>query len=456
MKAIVLAAGKSTRFKSNKHKALHDLLGKTILERILNTLWELQPKQIHFVLGYQLEQIAAILTNAETYIEQIEQLGTAHALQTGLKNLEDDGNGFFVTCVDTPLVRTETLKRLIKKTQDCSAAIGLLTANLHNPSGYGRIVKNENNLIQGIIEEKDLTNEQKQIQEVNAGLYYFNMPIQQLSDRLKSISNKNKQNEYYLTDIISPDLKIVSEICEDSDEILGINSRIDLEKAIQALNVRTIKCLQEKGVTFLSPESCLISPEAKIEADTIIGPNCQIYGSSQIGSNCYIAGNSFIQSSIIAENTQIRYSQIIESQIGNNCSIGPFANLRPGSQLANNVVIGDFVEVKNSQIAQNSKIPHLSYIGDSSIGEDVNIGAGTITANFDAISGNKNKTQIGNGVKIGSNSVLVAPIEIADNCFIGAGTIVTESVRKSNSLILSRCPQSIKEDWVLKKKEELG
>ncbi len=453
MKIIVLAAGKSTRFKSRKHKALHNLLGKTILERTLETLWKLYPSQIQFVLGHQLELLAQELKQGETFIEQTEQLGTAHALQIGLSNLQSITEGILVTCIDTPLLRAETLENLIKQTQKSSAQIGLLTAELDNPFGYGRI-ETINNQIK-IIEEKDASTAQKAIKQVNAGVYFFNMPLAQIQAGLKAISNKNSQKEYYLTDMIewalSQNLKVVSEKCSDSEEILGINSRLDLEKAIQALSQRKIKQLQAEGVSFLNSNSCLIAPEAQIGMDSIIGLNCQILGSTTIGENCQIHNNCFIQDSSIGDDTQIRYSQIVESHIGKACLVGPFANLRPNTQLADNVIVGDFVEIKNSQVAGNSKIPHLSYIGDASIGEQVNIGAGTITANYDAILGIKNKTQIGNNVKVGSNCVLVAPIEIADNCFVAAGSTITESVKTKDSLIIARQKQIVKENWVKEK-----
>lgn len=454
MKIIVLAAGKSTRFKSNKHKALHDLLGKTILERALSTLQKLNPKQMQLVLGHQIESMVAQLKHGETFIEQNEQLGTAHALKIGLSNLNDDSGGFLVTCIDTPLLRLETLQSLIEKTKKEAAQIGILTAEPENNFGYGRIERSGNQI--KIIEEKDATEKQKNIKEVNAGVYFFNMPLANLTESLKVISNQNAQKEYYLTDLIQQkDFKIITEKCSDWQEIIGINSRLDLEMAIQVLSQRKIKELQRAGISFLNSHSCLLSPEAQIGIDSVIGLNCQILGETTIGENCQI-NNCFIHDSSIGDNVQIRYSQIVQSRIGSNCLVGPFANLRPDTQLANNVMVGDFVEIKNSQIAQNSKIPHLSYIGDSEIGEDVNIGAGSITANYDAIAGLKHATQIGHNVKVGSNCVLVAPLQIANNCFIAAGSTIVNSVHEQNSLIIAREKQIVKKNWVKEKQKAIN
>ncbi|MDJ0625862.1 MAG: bifunctional UDP-N-acetylglucosamine diphosphorylase/glucosamine-1-phosphate N-acetyltransferase GlmU [Candidatus Caenarcaniphilales bacterium] len=458
MKIIVLAAGKSTRFKSKKHKALHQIFGKSILERVLETLWELNPKQIQFVLGHQLEEVASNLKNGETYVHQLEQLGTGHALKYGLSNLEDDNDGLLVTCVDTPLLKKNTLNGLINVTKSQEAQVGILSAKLENPFGYGRIVKKEN-YITKIVEEKDATEEEKRIDEINSGVYYFNMPYSKLLEGISSIKNSNKQQEYYLTDIIewanSEKLKSVSYVTDDPSETFGINSKADFANAINILNQRKIKDLQNNGVIFINPSSCFVSPETFIGADTVVYPNTYFNKKVNVGENCQIGPNSFIEDSTIEGNSVVRFSQVVETNIGKDCSVGPFANLRPGTKMLDYSSVGDFVEVKNSEIGSRTRVPHLSYIGDSCLGNDVNIGAGTITANYNAITDKKSRTKLGDNVKVGSNSVLVSPVEVSDGCMIGAGSIVTESVNCKDSLVISRNKQEVKENWVKDKKSQL-
>ena len=460
MKIVVLAAGKSTRFKSAKHKALHDFLGQSIFARVKQALINLKPDFIQFVLGHQLPVLSALLKSdqQEFFIEQKQQLGTAHALKTALSaerfiNLPENENiNLLITCIDTPLLTTETLQNLIHSTKLEKAEIGILTAELDNPTGYGRIIKSKNDLIQAIREEKDCTENERKISEINAGVYYFNLSFSKLKEGLDSIQNTNSQQEYYLTDLIEwaiqNDLKVISSICKDSSEVLGINSRADLEKAIQTASRKQVQKLMAQGITFLDSTTVLISPETEISADSVIWPNCQFIGKVKIGSESNIGPNTFIQNSEIGHNCSIRQSNLVEVNIADQCSVGPFANLRPQTILDTGVLIGDFVEVKNSFIGKNSKVSHLSYMGDCTLGEEVNIGAGTITANYNALSGNKSKTIIGDKVKVGSNCVFVAPVQIADNCFVAAGSTVTQDVEHSNSLIIARSKQIIKENWV--------
>lgn len=466
MKVIVLAAGKSTRFKSSKHKVLHDLLGKNILKRVTEMALGLEPEEICFVLGHQKEILSDEINSfgikdiRVTYAEQKEQLGTAHAVITGLKAIktieEKQDKGLLVLCGDVPLIKTETLKNLIAETKKNSGKIGLLTADLFNPFGYGRIVRDtadKKRRVIKIVEEKDATSEERRIREINSGIYYFDLSPEELLKLLSNVKNNNKQKEYYLTDLVSEaskkKIKVASYKCEDETEIYGINSKSELSKVIGLLSRRHIEYLQnEAGVLFTHPQSCLISPEVKIGTDTVIQQNCQILGQTEIGQNCLIGMNSCIENCKISDNVSIKMSNLIESEIEKNCSVGPFANIRPSTKLKENSLVGDFVEIKNSTLGKNSKASHLSYLGDAEIGDDVNIGAGVITANFDAIKNTKNKTKLGNGVKVGSNSVFVAPVEIADNCMIGAGTTVTKNVEKKNSLLINEKKDILKQDWL--------
>jgi len=462
MKIIVLAAGKSKRFKSNKHKALHDLLGKTILERILDCLWSLNPSQIHLVLGHQMDEIAGRLKRGETYVEQKEQLGTADALRVGLKGLSvtaDEDGGLLVTCADTPLLKAATLNDLIQTVRQNDAQLGVLTAILEEPYGYGRVIR-QGQQVRKIVEEKDASSAQKELKEINAGVYFINLPQLQLQELLSGITNQNQQSEFYLTDLVeradSRGLKVVAHQVADCAEIVGVNTKADLTQVIDLMSQKKIEDLQDQGVMFINPASCSVSPEVKIEPDAVIWPGCHLLGDISIGEGSQIGPNCFILNSSIGRHCTVKYSCVTDSQLADECSVGPFANLRPGSQLMKGACVGDFVELKNSVLGCNSKVPHLSYIGDSVLGKDVNIGAGSITANYDAISGEKNQTKLGDSVKVGSNSVLVAPVQIANGCMVAAGSVITETVNVPNSLILARTPQTVKEGWVNIKRKELN
>ncbi len=457
---VILAAGKSSRFKSSKHKALHDLLGKTIIERISESLINIKLKDyefaLHFVLGHQKELLINELKNKNikfSFSEQIEQLGTAHALQTALKDIPNC-DGLLVLCVDTPLIKTKSLENLILETINSNAELAVLTTTLENSFGYGRIIKDSNNNLKAIIEEKDANTLEKQIQEINSGIYFFNFKTNKLLDKLNKIKNENIQKEYYLTDIVKifnqDNLKVITHKIIDSNEILGINSKKELSLCIKILSQNRIQELENEGVIFLSPESCLVSPETQIGQDTIVYQNNTFIGKNKIANNCEILINNFIFDSEIGNNCKISSSYVSQSKIANNCSIGPFANIRINTFLEEGVHIGDFVETKNVKIGKDSKASHLSYLGDAEIGSQVNIGAGTITANFNAISGEKHKTIINDGVKVGSNSVFVAPVKVAKDCMIAAGTVVDENVEQEASLIISRNKQKIKENWIKK------
>jgi bifunctional UDP-N-acetylglucosamine pyrophosphorylase / glucosamine-1-phosphate N-acetyltransferase len=458
---VVLAAGKSTRFKSSKHKALHEILGKKILHRVSNSLAELGAEQTIYVLGHDLDAMKQELKPHESFVEQKEQLGTAHALTQALKKISEiQSTGILVTCADTPLLTNKTLRELIQSTKQDKANIGILSSILQNPTGYGRIIRKENNFLEKIVEEKDATAEEKQIQEINAGVYFFDMTPAELLGGISLIKNQNAQGEYYLTDIVawanSQKLKVAVLQCKNASEVLGINNRQDLSQAIKELSQSSILERMKEGVTFTLPETCLIAPEARIGADTIIEGHCQIVGECSIGSNTIIGANCNIKDSNIGDNCHVKSSYIEQVQIGNHCNIGPFANLRPGSIMDDYACVGDFVEIKNSKIGKDSKVPHLSYIGDSILEEDINIGAGTITANYNAITQEKSKCVINSGVKVGSNSVLVAPLEIASGCMIAAGSVLTKSIEEQDSLVLARPETIVKKNWVAEQKKKLN
>jgi bifunctional UDP-N-acetylglucosamine pyrophosphorylase/glucosamine-1-phosphate N-acetyltransferase len=457
MKIVILAAGKSTRFKSKKPKALHQLFGRTILDWVLKTAHSLNPSEIRLVLGHQAESFIEKLIRGESYAIQLEQKGTAHALMVALEELDEYEDGILVSCVDTPLLFADTLKKLIHSTKRSKSSVGVLTAELENPTGYGRIVESVGEGFE-IVEDKDLKENQISINEINSGVYFFNLKVSELKELLSLISNENNQNEFYLTDIVKvanqKNLKITRHKTPNPKEIWGVNSRQDLALAYKIANETKIADLMACGVTFVSPESCTVSPDAVVGQDTTILPNTHIGSGVFIGDDCSIGPNTIIENSKIMSGCTVKSSSVVGAEIAENCSVGPFSNLRLGSKLSEGVGIGDFVELKNSTVGKNTKVSHLSYIGDAHLGDEVNVGAGTITANFDALNGQKNFTVVGNDVKVGSNSVLVAPVEIADGCMVGAGTIVTQSVRQKDSLIISRTPQVVKSDWVRIKREE--
>ena len=421
VKSVILAAGKGTRMKSDIPKVLHEIFNKALLSYVIDSLEGISEEN-YVIAGHLAEKVEEYVKKSPTNTKiaiQTPQLGTGHALSTVCPYLNDYEDDVIVLCGDTPLITSDTLKVFLETHKQNRSDITVMSAVFENPSNYGRIVRNSDGKISSIIEEKDATPTQKAIKEVNAGIYCFKW------DKIKNVFSElktdNAQGEYYLTDIVKwgneHGLSVNSYVLEDNEEIFGINSRSDLAKAAQILNKRTLNKLMESGVTVIDPSTTWVDPRTKIEKDTVIYPFCYIEG---------------------------------ENIIGSNCKIGPFARLRGDAVIEDNVKIGNFVEVKKSHIKSHTNACHLSYIGDSDIGENVNIGAGTITANYDPISGVKSKTVLKNNVKIGSNSVLVAPVEIKEGANIGALSVITKDISEW-SLALTRAPLKIFEAWVKKR-----
>ena len=411
--AIVLAAGKGTRMKSEKSKLVHKILGKEIVLRAVENAKAAGVGDIIAVVGYRKEQVQEVLKDTVKYAVQGEMLGTGHAVMQAQEYLKGKKGKVVVLNGDVPILRPETIQKLIEKSTANKEYATLLTAIYDNPFGYGRIIRDDGGNVAAIVEEKDATEQQKEIKEINAGIYCFD--IEELLKALGEINNDNASGEYYLTDVIKimndKGLKTGAMIVEDNTEILGVNDRVQLEILTRILRLRINAEHMKKGVTIEDINTTYIYDDVEIGQDTVIHPNTTIKSDVKIGANC---------------------------------EIGPNAYIREKSRLANNVKIGNFVEIKNTQVGEGSKVPHFIYLGDCEVGEKCNIGCGTITCNYDGF--NKSKTIIGDNAFIGSNTNLVAPVTVGNNVFVAAGSTITDDV-PDYALAIARQKQINKENW---------
>lgn len=411
--AVILAAGKGTRMKSNKSKLVHKIYGKELVKRVVETAKKSDIEDVIAVVGYKREQVQLVLGDSVKYAYQEEMLGTGHAVLQAEEYLKNKNGKVVVLNGDVPIIRPETIKNLIQKSIDNKEYATLLTAIYNNPTGYGRIVRDIGGNIEEIVEEKDASEEQRKIQEINAGIYCFD--IQELLKALKELKPNNAQGELYLTDVVKimnqKGLKTGAVIIKDNTEILGVNDRMQLELLTKVLKMRINQYHMKNGVTIEDIDNTYIYDDVEIGIDTVIHPN-----------------------------TTIKNDVVI----GENCEIGPNAYIREGCRLANNVKIGSFVEIKKAIIGEGAKVPHLSYMGDCEIGAKTNIGCGTITCNYDGF--NKSKTIIGDHSFIGSNTNLVAPVTLGKNSFVAAGSTITNDV-PDDSLAIARQRQTNKEGW---------
>ena len=439
----ILAAGKGTRMVSNLPKVLHRVSGETLLNRIINTSKKLNPDKIFVVIGHKSDLVKESLlkdNNVEIVLQE-PQLGTGHAVQVLSKELNDFKGNLLILNGDVPLIRAKSLKELLKLHSLRDADVSIITTEKENPFGYGRVFKKDN-CIEKIIEEKDCSLHEKQNKLINAGIYCFNW--EKLSKIINELKTDNKQKEFYITDTISLLDKAISYEILDEEEIQGVNNRVNLAKCEKILQRRIKTKHMLNGVTFINPDSSSVSEESEIGIDVIIEANSHIRGASKVSDNCVIGPNTFLENTSIKKNSNIVNTTIFNSKIMENVNIGPYSHIRPGTNIASNSKVGNFVEIKNSHISQSVKINHLSYVGDSNIGKFTNVGAGTITANYDGIK--KNITNIGEYCSIGSNSVLIAPITLGDSVTIGAGSVINKTV-KSNSLAISRVKQLNIDNW---------
>lgn len=443
----ILAAGRGTRMKSDLPKVLHSLGGRSLVERVLNSCSLLDLERQIVIVGYQGEKIQQALSHRDRveFVEQTEQLGTGHAVQQLVSNLEGYQGDLLVLNGDTPLLRPETLQKLVKTHQAKQNAATLLTANLPNPQGYGRVFCNEDNLVSHIIEDRDCTSAQKQNRRVNGGIYCFNW--QKLAQALPQLSTNNDQQEYYLTEVVDYLDRVMAVDADDYREISGINDRQQLSAAYDVLQARIKNNWMKAGVTMINPDSITIDESVELQPDVIIEPQTHLRGKTAIATGSRIGPGSLIENSQIGTNVTVLYSVVSNSQVADNNRIGPYTHLRGEVKLGESCRVGNFVEIKKTTVGANTNVAHLSYLGNAMLGDRVNIGAGTITANYDGK--NKHTTKIGDLTKTGSNSVLVAPVTLGENVTVGAGSVVNKDV-EDNALVIARPRQKEIPDWGLK------
>ncbi|MEQ8196703.1 MAG: bifunctional UDP-N-acetylglucosamine diphosphorylase/glucosamine-1-phosphate N-acetyltransferase GlmU [Clostridiaceae bacterium] len=447
--ALILAAGQGKRIKSNLPKVLHKVCGKEMVNHVIDTMRKAQVQEVNVIIGKGAELVQRKTEEkGVSYSLQLEQLGTGHAVKCASEFLQNKEGIVAIFTGDAPLIKSETVEVLIKKHIDEQNSATLLTSIIEDPSGYGRIIRSGDE-VEKIVEHKDCTVKELETKEINAGMYCFD--IKSLLGALNMLSNENAQGEYYLTDVIgilkSLDKKIGA-VVTDFEETLGVNSRIELAKAEEVLRERINKKHLENGITIIDPKTTYIGPEVEIGQDTIIYPGNVIEGNTKIGSDCVLYPNSRVTDSEIGDRVEIQSSVIVESKIGEETTVGPFAYIRPESVIGNKVRVGDFVEIKKSTIGDNTKVSHLTYIGDAEVGEDCNFGCGTVIVNYDGK--NKHKTKIGNNAFIGCNTNLVSPVEVKDNTYIAAGSTITKEVPEG-SLAIARARQRNIEGWANKK-----
>lgn len=452
--ALILAAGKGTRFKSERIKVLHPLMGKSMLRLVVDSVLKLKPQRTLLVIGYQKEDVIKEFESDEVgFITQEKQLGTAHAVLAAGSILRKAGNtDVLIMNGDLPLVRPETLKPLLALHRRDNNSLTFLSAELENPAGFGRIIRSEGTL--RVIEEKDASPFEKKIKEVNTGVYLFK--IRDLLDALPKVSNQNKKGEFYLTDVTGimarEGRKISSFKTPHTGEFVGVNSRYEMAQAIGILRERKIRDLTEKGVTVLDPGTTWIDLDVEIGADTIIYPSVIIEGRSKIGQECRLYPFTHIRSSRVGNQVEILGSTLIEqSTIEDEARVGPFSRLRPHSTVRRKAKVGNFVEMKNTNLGRGSKAMHLSYLGDTEVKSDVNVGAGTITCNYDGLK--KHKTFIDEGAFIGSGTELIAPVKVGKKAYIGAGSTITKDV-SPEALAVSRSRQVERKNWKRKTKKK--
>lgn len=438
--AIILAAGKGTRMKSDLYKVLHPVCGLPMVEHVFRAVKASGVGELVTIVGHGAEKVKEVLQERTQYALQAEQLGTGHAVLQAKEQLAHLEGHTLVICGDTPLLTSETLSALFEYHLTTNAKATILTALADNPTGYGRVVRVVDQTVSKIVEQKDASHEELLIKEINTGTYVFDNKT--LFEALGRVTNENAQGEYYLTDVIelikNDGGNVGAYIMHDMDEALGINDRLALSQANQLMSKRINEDHMRNGVTFVNPFSTMIETDVVIGNDTVIEPGVYLKGKTVIGSNCVIGSNTEIVESQIADNVIITQSVIEYSTVNPGSSVGPFAHLRPNSYLGENVHIGNFVEVKNSTIGNDTKAGHLTYIGDADLGTNVNVGCGTIFVNYDGK--NKFRSQVGNDSFIGCNANIVSPVNIGEKVFIAAGTTVIRDV-EDKALAISRVDQ---------------
>ncbi|MGD7024581.1 bifunctional UDP-N-acetylglucosamine diphosphorylase/glucosamine-1-phosphate N-acetyltransferase GlmU [Rossellomorea vietnamensis] len=447
--AVILAAGQGTRMKSKLYKVLHPVCDKPMVEHVVDQITTLDINKTVTIVGHGAELVQTHLEGKSEFALQEEQLGTAHAVMQAEEVLSGLEGTTLVVCGDTPLIKGETMEALLKHHNELQAKATILTGKPADATGYGRIIRNEEGLVEKIVEHKDASEEERLVKEINTGTYCFDNKA--LFEALKKVSNDNSQGEYYLPDVIEI-LKAEGEVVsayqtDDFEETLGVNDRVALSQAEQIMKKRINEKHMRNGVTFVDTNTTYIGADVQIGRDTVLQPGTVIKGSTVIGEDNVIGPNTEIKDCTIGNNTVIKQSVAHDSEIGSHVNIGPYAHIRPQSQVMDEVKIGNFVELKKVTFGKGSKASHLSYIGDAEVGEDVNIGCGSITVNYDGK--NKHLTKIEDGVFVGCNSNLVAPVNIGKGAYVAAGSTITQDV-PGESLSIARARQVNKENYVNK------
>ncbi len=444
--SVILAAGMGTRMKSEMPKVIHKVCGKELVRWVVDESKKAGAERVVSIIGHRAEMVRPVV-GADTEIAvQSEQLGTGHAVMQAVPFIKDYEGYVVILSGDTPLIRAETIKAAVEYHRESNNSATVITAELPDASGYGRIVRAADGAVLKIVEQKDATEEEKKIREINSGMYVFNADA--LVWALGKLTPNNAQGEYYLTDTLehlkNDGRRIGGYTIADNDEIRGINNRVQLHEAETIMQERINTRHMTNGVTIVQPSSVIIGDDVEIGNDTIISSNVVIMGNTKIGSGCVIEMNCKIENSVIKDNVHITSSVVLNSEIGEGTSVGPFAYVRPGNKIGRNVRVGDFVELKNDVIDDDTKISHLTYLGDSDIGKNVNFGCGTVTCNYDGKD--KFRSKIGDNVFVGCNTNFVSPVNVGDNVYIAAGSTITEDI-PDNALSIARARQVNKTDW---------
>ena len=434
LNVLIMAAGLGTRMKSNRAKVLHQLGGLPLITHVTHAAQSLKPKSIIVVVGHQANEVEAVVRedigDLAQFALQAQQRGTGDAVESARALLEDSESTLVILSGDVPLIKPDTLKKFLEHHRETKSDCSILTVRLENPSGYGRVIRDEHDSFVRIVEQKDATEDERQVKEINSGIYCFDN--RKLFKALRSVKPVNEQGEYYLTDV--PEILLASGgvvtcfVHTDAREVYGVNTRAELAEFENLLRRNTVRRLMlDSGVTFIDPSHSYVSAEAQIGRDCVIYPDVSIEGKSVLGEACVVRSGVRITSSRFGDNVTVKdHSIIIDSEVGSNCSVGPFAHLRMNAKMEETATVGNFVEVKKSRLGRGTKAMHLTYLGDATIGEGTNIGAGTITCNYDGVT--KHETIIEDNVKIGSDTMLVAPVRVGARSVTGAGSVVTKDV----------------------------
>lgn len=451
---LVLAAGQGTRMKSKLSKVMHPLCGKPLIGHVIDALEQAGTERNVVVIGRDAESVQQYIGQRAEYVEQEEQLGTAHAVMAANPLLKDEAGELIIAYGDMPLVRAESLAELVAQHRSADVAATIMTAQMVDPYGYGRIVRNEHNEVIGIVEEKDCTSEQALIQEINTGIYCFDN--RKLFAALEKVNNDNAQQEYYLTDVLhilkEHGENIQTYSLQDQSESIGINDRAALVEAGRVLRQRINAQHLANGVTLIDPAQTYIDADVTIGMDTVIYPGTSLTGATIIGEDCTIGPHSDIDQSVIGDCVHVRQSVLQQAEVGHRSTVGPFAHLRPGAKIAAEVRIGNFVEIKNAMIGEETTIAHLSYVGDAKVGKRVNIGCGAITVNFDGYR--KHMTEIEDDAFIGSNVNLIAPVKVGEQAMVIAGSTITDDV-EHGAMAVARSRQTNKPNYADELRERL-